>query len=194
MSSINLSSLKKQIKKIQESAPVGTADIQFVPSRTLGLYFSGATGDACLDGSEKPLSQIYPNISALTIFRNPGKASERIVGSCLVMESKDAETGEDVLVLRAINPIVNFINSIRVDEFYDALMDYMKSIAGEKKVAITIDSNGQASTNRPILASYLENVIKPGLANARPLSLSGNTRFENYAIGQNHPAYEVQTS
>ncbi len=189
--SINLSALKKQILKVQKSTPVGVAHLQFVPSRTLGLYFAGATGDACLDGSNKLLSRDYPNVTALTIFRNPGKTSERIVGSCLVMESKDANTGEDVLVLRAINPIVNFINSVSVDDFYNALMDYMRSIAGNKKVAVTIDSNGQASTNRPLVASYLEDVVKPNLADPTPLDLHGNTKFENYSLDDRHPAYSI---
>lgn len=164
--------------------------IQFIPSRTLGLYFSGATGDSCLDGSEKNLSEIYPNVTALSILRNPGQRTERIVGSCLVMETIDAESGEPIYVIRAINPIVNFINNASVEDFYRALTEYVKQCVGGDKVAVIIDSNGQASTNRPVIASYLEDVVKRCPSNRR-LSLLGDNRFEHYPIDDKHPAYFV---
>jgi hypothetical protein len=187
--------LRKQIAKLQAGAATGRSSLQFVPSRGLLLELSGHIGDACWASKYESIAKEFPNISALTFVRDPGSAVERMVGSCLLIDTTDETTGEPVLVIRGINPIENYINKVKVDEFTEALTSYINTIAGGRKVAYVFDKQtGGATTNRPLFHNYFVNDFRAAHATGSPLKLPADTTFNDYTLSpeSGSPAYATQ--
>jgi hypothetical protein len=187
--------LQKQLSKAQAAPVSGGSTLQIVPSRGTLLELSGHIGDACWASQYESIAAEFPNITALTFVRNPGGNTERIVGAALAIDTKDETTGEPVMVVRGINPIENYINSIKADEFMDAVLDYASAAAGERKLAIVIDGMaGMAATNRPVVSDYLKQVIKSQkVIQKKALQLAEDSTFNGYTLAPGrHSAYVVR--
>lgn len=186
--------LRKQIAKTQSGQTSGQTSLQFIPSRGPLLELSGHIGDACWASKYESIAKEFPNVTAIGYLRNPGKNTERLVGAGLMIETTDQTTGKGVIVLRGTNPIENYINGVKVEDFFDALVSYAKSIAGDRRVAVVIDGGpGQAATNRPVLHSYLKEVVKDSKTVGDPVKLPQDSTFNGYVLsasGQRpHPVY-----
>ncbi|MDB5184746.1 MAG: hypothetical protein JWN38_554 [Candidatus Saccharibacteria bacterium] len=175
--------LRNQLAKLQKAEATGETKLQFVPSRGLLLELSGHVADACWASKYDSIANEFPHISSLTFVRDPGSAQERLIGSCLLIDTHDEQTGEKVLVVRGINPIQNYIQKVKVDEFTNSLFNYIKSIAGNRRVAAVFDQQpGRAGTNRPLLHEYLNGEFRAAHVSAPPLNLPADTTFNDYVL------------
>lgn len=183
--------LRAQIFKAQSGQTSGRTSLQFVPTRGLALELSGHLGDACWASKYGSIAEEFPNISSLTYVRNPGTTTERIVGAGLIIDTVDQETGEPILVLRGTNPIENYINGVKVVDFFEALTEYAKSISNGRKVAIVIDNKaGSGATNRPVLFDYLNGTVKDDMTDGKAINLPADTTFNGYELTpKSHPVY-----
>lgn len=188
------SALRAQLTKLQQGAATGKSTIQFIPSRGLLMELSGHIADACWASKYDSIAEAFPNISTLTFVRDQGTKNERLFGSCLLIDSVDLETNEPVLIVRGINPIENYINKVKVDEFTASLFDYVKSIAGDRKVATVFDKNpGRAATNRPVLHDYLMKDYVVSHKTGEALQLPEATTFNGYELSSSkgEPAFII---
>jgi len=179
---LNTTALKNGMAAWLNGGRKGSRPIKFVPSRDLLTEFSGYIADACWSEMEERILPDHPNIVSLTMVQHPDHPNfERLVGACLLIETT-SDQDDPLLVIRGLNPQENMINDTDVNDFYQKLTDYLKQIAKKagRKLAIVIDEAGEASTNRPFLFSYLEN-LKKGL---KPVKLKSNkdTNFNGYDI------------
>jgi hypothetical protein len=190
---LNTESFMAYIYKIKGIANSGFCSIRFVPNRGLMLELSGHYSDACWASRYKSITEEFDNITCISFLRNHGKSSERIVGSCLIIEAVDQQTADEVLIIRGFNPIENFVMDTDIDKFVSEFVDYIKSIAGNRKVAIVLDSaSGGALTNRPELHKFL---IKKYFDNSKqPLKLdTKKTTFNGYTLTleSGYPVYYI---
>jgi hypothetical protein len=188
--------LRNHMMKAQNGASSGATSLKFVPTRGPMLELSGHVGDACWASKYESIAKEFPNITAISFVRNPGKNSERLVGAGLMIETVDQNTGEEVIVLRGTNPIENYVNGVKVEDFFGALTDYAKKVAGGRRIATVIDDEpGRATTNRPVLCTYLKDVAKGNLTGVEPLKLPDNSTFNGYVLSAkkpyNHPVYYI---
>lgn len=102
----------------------------------------------------------YPNVTALMYIKNADEEMKRrIVGACLIMQVK-ATSGEEVLVIRGINPTQNFITTLKPESFFerfvdDAIVPYARAL-GISTIVIPEDGiSGGAKTNRPSIGLYV---------------------------------------
>jgi hypothetical protein len=186
--------LRHQMTKLQNAKTTGMTTLQFVPSRGILLELSGHIGDACWASMYDSVAEEFPNITSLTYVRNPGKQTERIVGAGLIVETKDEDTGEDIVVLRGTNPIENYINGVKVESFHNSLVNYVTQVAGKRRVAVVIDGySGGAATNRPVVHEYLTDQLKRDITSARSVNMPKDTTFNGYVLSKrgNHPAFYI---
>lgn len=178
-------SFKKLIEKHSKESPTGTSKLQMVPSNGLMLELSGHTADTCWASVYDSIGEQFPNITDITFVRNPGESTERVVGACLLIKTTDPATNEELYIIRGVNPIENYINGVKVEDFVNSLFDYVNQIANGKKVAIVIDSkSGSAATNREALLLYL-NSIKGSQTHGNPIGNLGlDTKFNNYDLNK----------
>lgn len=178
---VNTRALQQDFAKAQNTDAVGTVPVQFVPQRNLLTEFSGHIADACWASKYNSILKSFPNFSSVIMMQDPGGRNERLVGSAMLIETKDKK-GNPLLVIRGLNPIENFINRFSIKDFYEKFTGYIKEIAAKngRKVAIVIDDHsGGSGTNRPALFEYMnaqrENSKKVSLPNK-------GTNFNGYDI------------
>ena len=150
--------LEDALSRHQKNAEIGKGQkLQIIPTRGFGMELSGHVGDACWATKYESMAESFPNMTSLIFKRGEeGSATERLVGSAMLLETTDNE-GQPVLLLRGVNPTQNYVNKIKIDEFYNFVTDYTRSIAQSKgmRPAIVVDDHsGAAGTNRPVLHDY----------------------------------------
>jgi hypothetical protein len=155
---------------------------------------SGHVADACWAGKYDSIAAEYPNITTLTFVRDPGKPTERIVGSSLYIKTTNTQTGEPTIVLRGINPIENYINKVKVDDFWSSYLSYVRQITPESTpIAVVIDGkSGAGTSNRPVISDFLTATVKP-TTDGVPLELAEDSTFNGYVLSRQReePAYRV---
>lgn len=167
----------------------GTIDMQFVPTRGLLMEASGHMSDSCW--ADKSITFEHPNFDAL-VFVQKGEgtgendAKEKFVGASLLIKTEDTRTGQKLLVVRGLNPLLTFIGRVDIEDFFAKFEDYIKKIAAEdgRQAAIVIDEQvGRAATNRPELFRYLQYYGGYKPVGGAPLEVpSGETTFNGYDI------------
>ncbi|HTB49007.1 MAG TPA: hypothetical protein VK712_02900 [Verrucomicrobiae bacterium] len=175
----SVNSLTIALDKLDKRKNIGMV---FQPSRGLLLEVSGQLADACWENQYDNIADELPNVTAVTIRRSPGGKNDRLVGSFILIETRDAQTEEPVLIIRGLNPIENFINSVDVDDFFDVVFDYTHKTADRlgAKLGIAIaDSSVSFGTNRPVVHGYMAK-MKRGLTRV-PVPRS-ETEFNGYEI------------
>jgi hypothetical protein len=181
---INIKSFEEELSRFQNKDKIGTLPMKFIPTRGILMEFSGHIADACwADKYEDTIPATFPNFTAVTMVQNPETKHERISGSCMLIETKNEENGENLLVIRGFNPIENTINQLSVDDFYKKFTSYLKKLAQKdgRKLAIVIDQrSGMAATNRPLLHNYLSELNLQKV----PVPYS-ETEFNGYDISDN---------
>lgn len=154
----SVKALELAVDQLQNNNPhKSSAQIQFVPSKGVLLELSGHIADACWAEKYERIADEFPNITAVIMARHYKKGLPRLVGAMLLIETVEEQTGDPYVVIRGLNPIMNFINKVETDDFMDAVYDYTKKIAAARgrKLAITIDeSHTAAGTNRPSIHEY----------------------------------------
>ncbi len=180
---VNVSALRQEQLRWQNQAIKGTMSMKFIPSRDLLTEFSGYIADACWESEYDSILEQFPNFISLTIVKNPDDpGNERLVGSCLLIET-ESDKGNPLLVIRGLNPRENTINQLSTEDFYEKLINYLKSIAAKnvRKLAIVIDDHeGGSSTNRPVLFNYLDK--KRSKLEKVKLKSNDDTEFNKYNI------------
>jgi hypothetical protein len=146
-----LDSLLNRSKMIEDETAVPKRKMRFVPTRDIGLELSGQIGDACWAGTHQSIAGQMPNMTAV-LLADSGAQGEGLVGSGLFLEATALE-GDELLIVRGLNPIQNYISRVDAHHFLEVFMDYAKQTADRagRSLAITYDHRGGASTNRPAL-------------------------------------------
>jgi len=180
---INPKALILELSKLQkDNTTDGKTSFKFIPSRNLLTEISGHTGNACWANKYESIVEELPNVSSVTMVMNPENKFERTAGSSMIIETQ-AENGDDLLIIRGLNPQENIINQLSVDDFYEQFTMYMKDVAEQsgKKLAISIDDHsGGHTTNRPVL---FENIKQRGAAMKRvALKNPDEAKFNGYDI------------
>lgn len=161
----------------------GTTKIQFISTRGILTEFSGHIADACWASRYESILASYPNFTSVVIRQNPETKHERLAGAFMLIETT-SEAGDDLLVIRGLNPIENLINSVSVSDFYNKVKDYAQELAQktDRKLAIVMDDYcGGSSTNRPVLYKYLDALDLEGVE----LNPGKDTTFNGYNIVDN---------
>jgi|GEM_PF-7090951 len=164
---INPTALIKQMDLLQNAQITsGTTNITFSTHRDFYTEISGQIADACWASKYKSILTQFPNFSSILMVKDKETQNERIVGASLLIETK-AENGDELLIIRGLNPTETMINSLDVKSYFEAVVDYARNLADStgKKLAISIDDNsGGHTTNRPLLFNYISNLkgtLKP---------------------------------
>ena len=179
---LNTRAISQDFAKAQNTDAVGTVPLQFVPQRNVFTEFSGHVGDACWASKYGSILESFPNFSSVIMVRDPGGKNERLVGSCMLIETTEANTGKPLLVIRGLNPLENVINSLSVKDFYEKFTRYVQDMAKKdgRRVVITVDDHfGGAGTNRPVLFEHMRSLWDEA---DKPTGLSEDTRFNGYDI------------
>lgn len=178
----NIRALQEELARAQNQSTKGKVSLQFVPTRGPLLEMSGHIADACWSSQVGAIGKDYQNFVAVTMVQNRGTKHERLVGSCLLIET-ESEDGVPLIIIRGLNPIQNLINGLSVEDFYRQFTSYVQQIAdkSDRKAAIVIDDqSGRAATNRPALFAHLEQQ-KKHLENIVPRS-GWDMNFNGYNI------------
>lgn len=156
--------------------------IQLVPTRGLLTEFSGHIADACWASKYSSILKEFPNFTSVIIRQNPETKHERLAGAFMLIET-ESKNGEQLLVIRGFNPIENLINSLSIEDFYDQVTGYVKSLAkkDDRQVAIVIDDHsGGSASNRPVLFRYLSDLSNT--LESVDLKSAADTKFNGYNI------------
>ncbi|MFZ1301888.1 MAG: hypothetical protein WAQ27_04940 [Candidatus Microsaccharimonas sp.] len=153
------------VRHQQVQASSGQQALEIIPTRSFALELSGHVSDACWADVYESIGEQFPQVTSI-MFKRGEKDSpiERLVGSALLIETTD-EDGNGVLLLRGLNPIENYINKVKVEDFYRIATEYCREVAAKLQLrpAIVIDTQvALAGTNRPVLQEYAER-LKPHL-------------------------------
>lgn len=177
---INPKALILELSKLQkDNSTDGKNSFKFIPSRNLLTEISGHIGSACWANKYESIVEELPNISSVTMVMNPDNKFERIAGSSVLIETKSTE-GDDLLIIRGLNPQENIINQLSIDDFFEQFTKYMKGVAERsgKRLAISIDDHsGGHTTNRPTLFNNIyarrDSLERVGLLNPREANFNG---------------------
>ncbi len=142
-------------------AAIGTRGAEVLvahPSRGVLGELSGFNCQACWTRKEN-LMQQSPNVTAILFVRNPDNADRaRLIGACMVIKALDL-TGDEVFIIRGINPTQNFITHVSAESFFESFVDDalvpMAKAQGIGKILIPADGLFEAQTNRPSLHFYI---------------------------------------
>lgn len=171
--------LQEELSRAQNQGTKGTKSFDFVPTRGLLMEFSGHIADACW-AEKYNIGEEFPNFSSVTFVQNKGASFERLAGASLLIEAK-SKKGDDLLIIRGLNPLQNIINGLSAEDFYTKFIEYLNPIAEKmgRKLAIVIDDHsGGSSTNRPVLFNYLKGLeLRKVILDTKP-----NTEFNGYDI------------
>jgi hypothetical protein len=182
---VGTASFKEDFKRLDQIDSAGKEMILVHPTRGILGELSGYNCSACWT-QERGIMARYSNVTALMYIRNPDdEVRRKIVGACLLLKVK-ATNGEDVLVIRGINPTQNFITNLKPESFFERFVDDavvpMARSLGTSLIVIPNDGiSGGAKTNRPTLGMYIND--RYGLNPVVPLDpLGPTTTFNGYPI------------
>ena len=107
---------------------------------------------------------------------------QKFVGSGLFIEAT-SDDGEELLIVRGLNPIENVINQLDSVDFLNNYLDFAKETADRsgRKLAIVFDHVSRASTNRPALHRALT-LLKGGDRLTQTNVSSEQVRFNGYSL------------
>ncbi|MBU1125985.1 hypothetical protein KJ758_00050, partial [Patescibacteria group bacterium] len=183
---LNVSALQDELARLQNQESKGTMKMQFVPGRNLLTEFSGHIADACWASKYPSIIEEFPNFTSLMMVLNPDNPqTRRLAGAAFLIETT-AEDGRELLIIRGLNPQENVINSLKVNDFYKKITEYLKEIAGSmgRELAIVIDDHsGGSASNRPVLYNHLSG-LQEKLQKIKPAH-DEDTTFNGYHIQDN---------
>jgi ribosomal protein L18 len=166
-------------------------NFNLIPTRNILTEFSGYIADVCWANKYNSILKEFPNLTSVNIVENYGEESrEKLSGAFLLLETRD-EKDQPLLVIRGLNPLENFINHVKVEEFYQAVITWVKEQAAKMsskeaivKAAIVIDDHsGGSATNRPALYNFLAEE-RNNLSRIDVPKLSGENYFNGYDISK----------
>jgi hypothetical protein len=137
-----------------------TVSIRMTPTRDIGLELSGQIADACWAKRSGDIAEGMPNCTAVLFSRIFGNDKEALVGAGLLLEATDTE-GEDLLIVRGLNPIQNLINSVDPSDFLRLFIEYAGRTAERagRRLAMVVDYASGAATNRPALFAAMQQYV-----------------------------------
>ena len=189
----------KSIRARLNEVSKGQVDVTLVPVQGLLRVYAGDVGDACYTSKHAELANgKFQGLKALIFVTNRGKPSERMAGSVLLIETTVADTGEQVLLIRANNPRQNLIASVDAASLVRSTIDATIEIARRRKikrVAVVLDGAGGASSNRREVSDYLAEQFWKMIP--VPLANQPETNFNNYPVWNangGHPSVIVWTN
>ncbi|MCA9349233.1 hypothetical protein KC878_03810 [Candidatus Saccharibacteria bacterium] len=173
--------LDRLLRPKMQSTHVKTKTLQFIPNRDIGLELSGQIGDACWATSYHSIAASMPNLTAVLIAEDMGE-QVRFVGSGLFIEAT-TDDGEEILIIRGLNPIQNTVNQLDASDFLEKYLTYAKSTAARagRRLAMVYDKKGSASTNRPAIHDAMSTLMTNG--RLTPVSVPvEQVRFNGYGL------------
>jgi hypothetical protein len=177
-----IQSFEAESARLRNVGEAGVFEYEFEPTKGLLMELSGSFSDACWAGIEN-VSEKHPNISTLVFRKNPGNKHERIVGSCMLIETV-AVDGTPLTVIRGINPLENESFQMVSQDFVDQIIGYVNEInqSNDKQTAIVIDDHqGGSASNRT--AIYAE--LKSRMPQLKQIEVGkADTTFNDYDISQ----------
>lgn len=187
--------LRRAAKKASEK----TKPITLVPVRGLLRIKSGDIGDACYTSRHEELAKgEHKNLTAFIYVTGYGTENVRFGGSVLAIETKNPQTQEKVLLVRANNPRENLLGQFDSDSLTRLTLEELQkqgALSEMKRIAVPLDGSSQASSNRPPVSGYYRDQF--GLAKRIPLEESSETKFNGYDVHNehgNHPAVDITTA
>lgn len=177
---LSTSDMVQKAEQIRDENEVMT--VQFWPNRNILSEFSGHIAGVCWANKYKSVLQEFPNL-ATVLMVDKTKTDQELMGAFLLLETK-AKNGEELLVIRGLNPLLSWCDEMEIESFYEKVVNYVKKIAKQsgRKAAIVIDGHcGGSATNRPKVFQFLEEK-KHGLARVKVKNGKENT-FNDYRIG-----------
>jgi hypothetical protein len=134
-------------------------EILVYPTRGILAEIAGYFAEACwTDHTE--LMRKHPNVTAL-IFAKRAVPNEgfTLAGACYLLRARDL-SGNDVLVVRGINPREDEFHNLSIESFIEELLDevvvpYARS-SGATKVLIPFHKEAHTQSNRERVIVYLE--------------------------------------
>lgn len=134
-------------------------NLKFTPTRGVGLELSGQIGDACWASKHGRVADTMPNMVGVLLSESRGD-TEKLVGSSLLLEATSRD-GEELLIVRGLNPIQSFISKVDAVDFLDKFLSYARetAIRDGRRLAIVYDYRGGASTNRPSLFNAIDTLV-----------------------------------
>jgi hypothetical protein len=175
-----IQSFEAESARLRKVGEAGVFEYEFEPTKGLLMELSGSFSDACWAGIENT-SGNYPNISTLVFRKNPGNKHERIVGSCMLIETV-AVNGTPLTIIRGVNPLENESFQMVSEDFVDQIVQYVKDInqGSNNQTAIVIDDHqGGSASNRT--AIYAE--LKSRIPKLKQIEVStADTTFNGYDI------------
>ncbi len=185
---------REQMTELSKIGFNATSTLQLFPGRGLMLELSGHFSDACWASRYESITEANPGVSAIVMVKNRGQASERIVGSSLIIETVDQSSGEPILVIRGLNPIQNYVTAVDTEKFLDTFLDYVQTISAGKRIGIVLDkSSGGALTNRPGLHTAITQRLSAIKDTQQPITLPESSTFNDYrlTLEQGYPVYYI---
>ncbi len=177
---LSTSDMVQKAEQIRDENEVMT--VQFWPNRNILSEFSGHIAGVCWANKYKSVLQEIPNLVTVLMV-DKTKTDQELMGAFLLLEIK-AKNGEELLVIRGLNPLLSWCDEMEMESFYEKVVDYVKKLAERsgRKAAIVIDGHcGGSSTNRPKVFKFLEEK-KLELAKVKVKNGKENT-FNDYRIG-----------
>jgi len=156
----------------QQSALVNV----FITKGELG-ELAGDIGDACYTKVPDIMQRAAPSGITAAIFSVKKAEGLDLAGSMLILENKI--NGEDVLVLRAINPRAEFLSEYSARDFVSGAIAYARLLAerkGIKRVVVPIEESG-ATSNRDMVIREIRDFVKGDV-----LNLDQMENFNGYDI------------
>lgn len=189
---LGVATFEEELRKLGKIGTRGVESIRAYATRGLLGELAGFIGESCLTRQED-LMRRHPNATAIIFVKNADKPeSIRLEGSCMLLTVKDND-GNDVLVIRGLNPTQNLILSLSAASFFEQFLEHVvKPIAKKlhiKKIAIPTPQKDiffEARTNRPSLAVYLTdrcaNLPSITFENDRDRAVFNDNSFEKSCV------------
>ncbi len=165
-----------------------TIDVQMIPVRKILHVFAGDIGDSCQSSQHHSIAfGEYPGLYTWIYATKTREKPEVLRGSVHAIETKSSEGDLNALVVRANNPLENFIQTVDAKSFVFASLREAAATQrrawkkGERRcVLIPLDDASESSTNRPSVAR----VYKQHFESCKKIALVNNkdTNFNNYNI------------
>ncbi|RIL11720.1 MAG: hypothetical protein DCC75_01845 [Proteobacteria bacterium] len=173
--------LLDDMARLQGMQTKGMEEWLALPTRGLLAELSGSYSDTCWN-SVRQLVKGHPNITAVPFVRSPNTPLAKLIGSTLLIEGRSLE-GDQVLIIRGINPLQNHIMRVQAESFFEAFVEWLAPHAkrgGFTKILIPGGKSGGSQTNRPPLHAYIQE--KYGNAPVILLADDPPTTFNGYDI------------
>jgi hypothetical protein len=182
-----------EIKKAKQDGQEYTKEVQFTPCRNLLTEFSGHFSGACWASKYNSIIAEFPNLVSVVITSKGEDGVKKIEGCFLILELKD-NNGDNHIMLRGVNPSVDFCTNLNDEVFCRNVLEYGSLIAAKKDAHLSIyydDHVGGGLSNRYGTYNTFKSILGSKLEQA---NISNPTYFNGYNEQANGYIVKKKTS